>query len=66
MNKKINKKLVLMFIKRVQNYGNEKDAFELLYPNRHVFRGIDNNDFETLVNPSDVIEIIKSIKSTLK
>jgi hypothetical protein len=31
------------------NYGDEKDVYELLYPNQHVFKGLDDEDFEELI-----------------
>ena len=35
---------------KFQNYGNEKDVFDLLYPNPHAVRGIDDPDFEELID----------------
>lgn len=36
------------------NYGNEKDAFELLYPNPHNLKGLQEHDFDTLITKEEV------------
>ena len=38
-----------------KNYGNEKDTYELLYPNPHCFKGLDNPDFDNLITKENVI-----------
>ena len=46
------------------NYGNENDTYDLLYPNPHCFKGLDNPDFETLITKNEVIKnIIFKLKS---
>ena len=41
------------------NYGDEKDAFELLYPHPCATRGIDDEDFDHLYTKEEIIGILK-------
>lgn len=44
---------------KIQNYGNEKDAFDLLYPNPHNTRGLDDCDFDQETSRDSLKELIK-------
>lgn len=41
-----------------KNFGDDKDAFELLYPNPHSTKGLDDNDFEQLVTKDELNQIL--------
>ena len=41
------------------NYGNEKDAFELLYPHPCAPRGIDDEDFDKLYSKQEIIGFLE-------
>ena len=41
------------------NYGDEKDAFELLYPHPCATRGIDDEDFDHLYTKEEIIGLLK-------
>jgi len=41
------------------NYGDDKDVYELLYPNQHATKGLDNKDFELLVTKDELRQILK-------
>lgn len=43
----------------VKNYGDEKDAFELLYPHPCAPRGIDDEDFDQLMTKAEIYDILK-------
>ena len=42
----------------LNNYGNEKDAFELLYPHPCATRGLDDDDFDQLLSKEEINEIM--------
>jgi len=44
--------------KNIKNYGDEKDAFDLLYPNTFSYRNVHDEDFDVLNNPEDVYKSI--------
>lgn len=44
----------------MKNYGNEKDVYELLYPNPFNIRGLDDNDFEEKVDKESLREMLKN------
>lgn len=54
---------IFFLINLLKNYGNEKDAFELLYPNPHVFKGLDNKDFNDYIPKDQVFIIFNLIKN---
>ena len=41
-------------VTNITNYGNEKDVYELLYPNQHCFKGLDDPDFEKRLDRESV------------
>lgn len=41
------------------NYGDEKDAFELLYPHPCAVRGLDDEDFDVMYTKEEIYEFIK-------
>lgn len=42
-----------------QNYGNEKDVFDLLYPNPFNNRGLDDKDFDEKLNLQELKTLVK-------
>lgn len=42
----------------LNNYGNEKDAFELLYPHPCAPRGLDDEDFDALLTKDEIADIL--------
>jgi len=48
----------LFSIADLTNYGNEKDAFDLLYPNQHNFKGLENKDLDKTVTKEELKNIL--------
>ena len=47
----------------MQNYGNEKDVFDLLYPNPFNNRGLEDKDFENKLDLDELKSLIKKTSS---
>ena len=43
----------------IKNYGDEPDAYELLYPHPEHYMGIDDPDFEELMTKKEIYELIQ-------
>ena len=43
----------------IKNYGDEPDAYELLYPHPEHYMGIDDPDFEELMTKNEIYELIQ-------
>ena len=49
----------LKSVSDIKNYGDEPDAYELLYPHPEHNLGIDDKDFEELMTKEEIYELIK-------
>ena len=44
----------------IKNYGDEPDAYELLYPHPENIAGVDDEDFEELMTKDEIYELIQN------
>ena len=50
----------LKSVSDIKNYGDEPDAYELLYPHPENVNGVEDKDFEELMTKEEIYELIKS------
>ena len=43
----------------IKNYGDEPDAYELLYPHPENVNGVDDKDFEELMTKEEIYDLLK-------
>jgi len=52
-------KRVVKSVTDIKNYGDEPDAYDLLYPHPEAIRGVYDEDFEKLLSKEEIFEVMK-------
>jgi len=52
-------KKIVKSVADIKNYGDEPDAYDLLYPHPESVRGVNDEDFEKLFGKEEIFEIMK-------
>ena len=52
-------KRIVKSVTDIKNYGDEPDAYDLLYPHPEAIRGVHDEDFEKLLSKEEIFELMK-------